>query len=365
MRKNNCKPTIIVFIQILIIVVCANSIYSQTEYQKKELIHFSKGSGNPSVGDYQLGIGSDGELYGPKSITIDHVGNIYILDTENKRILKFDDEGKYLFSVHIDDNTKRSGHDLCVDMEGHIYILDPGPTMNLYSKHFNIKNIEGTSREIREYTQDGKLLSKTLCIFNRKWLSENQIFPNEVYVDFNGQVYLGLNIKACKIRYDKILTVDNSLELKLVTTGDIIEGIPKPYDKNLNFLTTKRQGKNLSIKNQRLNILENKIKNYDELFNENLKVKQILSEDSKGNFYLLISNRQRIENHRNGLEKDRDIDYREIWEFDNFGKLVNRMNDIPDNKTFGNIRDFVVDDKGNIYYLYVSGHEASLLKFCK
>jgi len=41
-------------------------------------------------------------IYEPKSLAVDSKGNIFILDTVNNRIQKFDSEGKYLLSIPVD-----------------------------------------------------------------------------------------------------------------------------------------------------------------------------------------------------------------------------------------------------------------------
>jgi hypothetical protein len=67
----------------------------------------------------------DVTMEGPKGIAVDSMGNIYILDNLNRRVVKFSDEGKYIAHVILIDIEKyQEGleNHLFVDDENHMYI---------------------------------------------------------------------------------------------------------------------------------------------------------------------------------------------------------------------------------------------------
>ncbi len=75
--------------------------------KSKELFVVSQGKNKVLVlsreGKAKKGFGKgpgkgEGEFNGPRGIAIDQYGNIYVVDTNNSRIVKFDPDGKYLFS---------------------------------------------------------------------------------------------------------------------------------------------------------------------------------------------------------------------------------------------------------------------------
>jgi len=87
-------------------------------------------------GPGQVGIGSDVPIKsGPNDFTIDNDGNIYVMDTVNKRLNKYSSEGTFLFSINV------NGSNLYVDVDSNgekIYvagdIFDPVKAFNREGK---------------------------------------------------------------------------------------------------------------------------------------------------------------------------------------------------------------------------------------
>ncbi|MBC8459218.1 MAG: hypothetical protein H8D67_14585 [Deltaproteobacteria bacterium] len=67
------------------------------KYKSIELIRASWGDSKGEVGLSEK-IPEAGGPYGPESFDVDEKGNIYLLDTRNMRVIKYDQNGKYLYS---------------------------------------------------------------------------------------------------------------------------------------------------------------------------------------------------------------------------------------------------------------------------
>lgn len=73
------------------------------EYVPKVIIEGKWGSGPGEFGLINQGpIGVGEKVYKPSSLAVDSKGNIYILDTANNRVQKFDSAGKYALSILVE-----------------------------------------------------------------------------------------------------------------------------------------------------------------------------------------------------------------------------------------------------------------------
>jgi uncharacterized protein (TIGR03663 family) len=71
--------------------------------------------------------GSTAGLYGPRAIAFDGNGNLWVTDTGNKRLMKYDTDGKFLAqfgSVGTDDGRFNEPVGLAIDPGGNIYVAD-------------------------------------------------------------------------------------------------------------------------------------------------------------------------------------------------------------------------------------------------
>jgi hypothetical protein len=82
--------------------------------------------------DGQLGLSITGPMYGlPEDFNLDKEGNIYIVDTNNHRIAKFDKSGKFVFNFGSDyqglGGYKAAFENVEIDGDGNIYAFNDGP----------------------------------------------------------------------------------------------------------------------------------------------------------------------------------------------------------------------------------------------
>lgn len=108
------------------------------QYVQKVIIDAKWGKG-PG----EFGLMEEEGRWGPESLAIDNQGNIYMLDSINKRIQKFNKEGKYMASINLDPHIRfRCPDDLCIDQVGNLYVLRKGFPGGI----------------VRQYTQKGELV---------------------------------------------------------------------------------------------------------------------------------------------------------------------------------------------------------------
>jgi len=70
---------------------------------------------------------AEGKLYKPTHITLDHEGNLFVNDSFNFRVSKFDPEGKYIKSFGAQGDTPGTfarPKGIAVDEEEHLYVVD-------------------------------------------------------------------------------------------------------------------------------------------------------------------------------------------------------------------------------------------------
>ncbi len=85
---------------------------TEWNYTRKELINFTWGSGQYQLGtDYFSNIDDMCQIYGPSALAIDHDGMIYIFDAVNERIMKFDNQGKFIRSNDSEGYSEAMGFD--------------------------------------------------------------------------------------------------------------------------------------------------------------------------------------------------------------------------------------------------------------
>jgi tripartite motif-containing protein 71 len=126
--------------------------------------------GSPGEGDGQFSFNREGDVAG--DIIVDTTGNVYIADNANHRVQKFDGDGKFLAkwgSEGADEGQFMSVFGLGVDAEGNVFVADP------YS--YAIQKFDGQGKFLLKWGGKGTGDSK----FNG---------PVDVAVDKQGYVYV-------------------------------------------------------------------------------------------------------------------------------------------------------------------------------
>lgn len=319
------------------------------------LIRFTPGFWNPrdgQPGPYHLGIREEGVLAGPRSIAVDKLGNIYILDTGNRQIQKYDNKGKFLNSISIDEGKKQTGYDFCIDKDGNIYVLDTSPEISQYMDYLDVHGSRFglTPYEIRKYDQQGVLIFKACFPFSRDWLKETGIIPQKIFVDHKGNLYLGYQAKVCQIS----LSAGKS---DLLEPKEIIEGVPNLNDPTISFYAAEQIGDKHSVRIKKLDLQGMGIRSFELTVMEEVGSVEFLGDDTIGNVYLAVTKHERV----GGITKY----LREIRKIDKSGTSIVVIDNFPTLSTFGCKRDVAIDIKGNIYHLSVEKDGAELIKWHK
>ena len=326
------------------------------KYVSEVLIRFTPGFWDPQKGQpgpYQLYISEEGVLSGPPSMAVDKSGNIYILDVGNYRIQKYNDKGKFLNSIAIDEGKRQSGSDFCIDKDGNIYVLDTSPGISNHEMEYLRNSLRGkTLFEIRQYNQKGMLIHKAYFLFSHDWLKKTGIIPQKIHVDYTGNLYLGYNPKLCRIGFSP--GKSDLLEVK-----EILEGIPSPYDSTLSFYLGEKLIDKHTIRVKKLGPQRKLIKSFDLIVNEKVSGMEFLGNDNNMNSFLAI----------NKYISSGNIEYydssREILKTDKSGTSIVRIDNFPVSSTFCCRKDLAIDRKGNIYYLLIKKDGGELIKWYK
>lgn len=129
--------------------------------------------------------GNDAQLNGPKDVAVDSSGNIYVADTMNSRIEKFDSNGKFKTNWDSSDGTAsgqfKYPQGIAVDSLGNVYVADTDNNC------------------IQKFDNKGKFITKWGSQFN----SNGQLSsPQDVAVDSSGNVYVADYNNNCIQKFD-------------------------------------------------------------------------------------------------------------------------------------------------------------------
>ena len=116
--------------------------------------------------------GYDGAMFYPRGIAVDFVGNVYVADEGNHRIQKFDARGNFLLKWGKEGNGLgqfKSPWGVACDALGNVYIVDSG------------------NHRVQKFDSNGTFL----CSWGNRGLTEGQLnFPSGIAVDKEGYVYV-------------------------------------------------------------------------------------------------------------------------------------------------------------------------------
>lgn len=323
-------------------------------YVSEVLIRFTPGRWNrrdDQPGPYQVSFKEENVLTGPNSLAIDRRGNIYILDTGNCRILKYDCEGKFLRSVAIDAGKGRSAIDFCVGKDGDIFVLEPNPETSQYRDYLDIHNSQcgKIPYEIRHYDHQGKFISKACFPFTKEWIKETGIFPGKIYIDNAGNLYLGSHKNVCRIGLQ-------AGKIDLFEPKEIMNGLPFTDDSTTSFYFAGPKSDKSTFVVQKMNQKGEEIVNLSIAKSEDMDDIEFLGEDQDGYIYLLLTRHEWV--GAGGYFKD-------LQKIDRNGNQVTIIQNFPLSTFYDATRNFTIDTKGNIYFFSGSKEEARLIKWIR
>ena len=175
----------------------------------------------------------DGQMISPHSIDIDKDGNIYVTDTGNDRIQKYDNDGKFILQwgeEGTEDGQFDKLHDVYADPSGqYVYTLE-------------LKN-----HRVQKFTPDGK--------FILKWGFEDtggqgaERTPHQLTVDYNGYVYLTDKNAHQILKFDGNGNFIEAYGSKGSTEGKFLEPHGIVFDRNNNMYVT-------DMKNSRVQVFD-------------------------------------------------------------------------------------------------------------
>lgn len=114
----------------------------------------------------------DGQFSELKSVEIDSLGNIYVLDSGNSRVQKFDSDGTYLSqfgSAGTGNGQFQTPYDIAIDSSGNIYVAD--------AENFRVQKFDSNGTYLSQFgsfgTDNGEF-----------------ILPASVAIDSSGNIYV-------------------------------------------------------------------------------------------------------------------------------------------------------------------------------
>lgn len=129
---------------------------------------------------------ADGEFYQPMFVALDTAGNIYVSDTGNNRVQKFDANGKFLLkwggALGIGDGQFASPLGIVVDAQGFVYVCD------------------ANNSRLQKFDSNGKFLAK----FGRGGSGNSEFnLPYGMGLDAQGNIYVTDRGNARVQKFDK------------------------------------------------------------------------------------------------------------------------------------------------------------------
>lgn len=124
--------TLFIYIPIMLCTLLIMPVDSQPKSLEPIILIKFKISSEKRIppGPYQLSVKKEASIISsPTSIVTDQENNIYILDTGNKRILKYNNAGEHVSTINTTKSNSRFATDLCINSDGDIFLLYNHPNI--------------------------------------------------------------------------------------------------------------------------------------------------------------------------------------------------------------------------------------------
>ena len=160
-------------------------------------------AGGTPVGTFTTAQPSAGQLSRPADMTVDHEGNLYIVDADAHRVLKYDGDGQFLLSFG--EYGDRAGqfispfHLIALE-DGTILVADKAKYKKDYASdlprqryhpfqfgHVPYRIFRSRLRRVQRFYDDGEYAEKILIRFRRE--NEGQAYLNLKAIDYTGNLY--------------------------------------------------------------------------------------------------------------------------------------------------------------------------------
>lgn len=283
-----------------------------------------------SVGDgpYQVAISKEDRGVGPNSIAIDKRNNVYILDTVNFRILKYNEKGAFLGSFKTAPRRKATGtgNDICVGSDGKIYLLNTAYSL------------------LKIFNPDGTLLGK-FSFPNRREFNDSghQVLPQLVMINEHDDLFLG-------DRFDSYPVTQIDEVSGKITLGNLQGGTPSSC----------KSKRHSVLKEDTHTFVINKVNNDGKsekqikVSSEGLATGYLIKDDEKtGHSYIFLTT------HDEHYKKVKRV----VQKYDMNGLLVATTGDMPYGDIYVEGKSVAVDSRGNIYYLLVNLDGAKVIRW--
>ena len=295
------KKILFVLLILSCIIFCRNSYAGN--YQSQEIITATWGRG-----DGEFGLAREAEGNCPQSLTVESNGNIAILDLVNKRVQRFNPDGKWLgkFSITTQAFDIQSLNERFVLLAPYDYLIE-------------------------QYSQEGNLIEKIAINRQIQFIDGLRISGNNIFIQTNEQTQYNMSEKS---QSKQLESLTNGFSSKIPDLKFQTRWIDAHHGQLLieNSNTTKNQTITISSSDELGSIV-------------------FLDTDKYGNIYL-----------RKELFAPDRKSYFEVDKLNSAGNVLSTIK-INNDNIVAPFKPVTIDQDGNIYFLEISSEKFSVIRW--
>jgi len=311
------------------------------EYSSKVILDLKWGDGPDEIGFIQI----DQDKFGPGAFNVNNEGLIYILDSMHSRVIVFDQNGKPVrrFLVEIGSDRVK-------------YILGKVNLGMDIDEHNNVWVIIGTNYIIHQYTAEG-ILQKSIK-FNP---GQTRAVRRDITLR-NGEIFLG----GGKIEITKKITASGE------KGESVYEAIKKELIKNKQprgiasriGKISKRMYSVPYVLEKGVPTLEKGVPTIIQVIEENGTMNEIILEGIKTPYWAVLMDEDMHGNAYFSIRYPVNKLPRQIWKLNPDFELLAKIAPIPrKNITSPYVKDWDIDDEGNIYIMQIIDSGVQVIKW--